>query len=157
MCGRATYAWVECSVVLTLSVTYEGIALACKRDALICEKFFAHTILMSVTMKNTATTQTVVRKESLVFAECRTTSNLSSGRRPPNLRRAKQMVVSWRSTLFSMMKSVVSLPRFVTQALTPFLGNLVIFSLIHGPFGPGLLSTRTQVFSRRGRAAAVAM
>ena len=49
---------------------------------------------MSVTMKKTATTQRVaiLRKKSLVFAECRTTSNLSLGRRAPNLRRAKQMV-----------------------------------------------------------------
>ena len=28
----------------------------------------------------------------MVFAECRTTSSLSSGRRAPNLRRSKQMV-----------------------------------------------------------------
>ena len=49
---------------------------------------------MSVTMKKTATTQTdaILRKKNLVFAECRTTSSLSSGRRAPNLRRSKQMV-----------------------------------------------------------------
>ena len=49
---------------------------------------------MSVTMKQTATTQTVaiLRKKNLVFAECRTTPSLSSGRRAPSLRRAKQMV-----------------------------------------------------------------
>ena len=49
---------------------------------------------MSVTMEKTATTQTVaiLRKKNLVLAECRTTSSLSSGRRAPNLRRAKQMV-----------------------------------------------------------------
>ena len=49
---------------------------------------------MSVTMKKTATTQTVeiLRKKNLVFAECRTTPSLSSGRRAPNLRRAKQIV-----------------------------------------------------------------
>ena len=48
---------------------------------------------MSVTMKKSATTQTVVilRKKSLVFAEGRTTSSPSLGR-APNLRRAKQMV-----------------------------------------------------------------
>ena len=47
-----------------------------------------------MTMKKTATTQTVatLRKKSLVFAECRTTSSMSSGRRAPNLRRAMQMV-----------------------------------------------------------------
>ena len=45
-------------------------------------------------MRKTATTQTIaiLRKKSLVFAVCRTTSSLSSGRRAPNLRRAKQMV-----------------------------------------------------------------
>ena len=49
---------------------------------------------MSVTMKKTATTQTVVirRKKSLLLAECRTSSSLSLGRRAPNLRRAEQMV-----------------------------------------------------------------
>ena len=49
---------------------------------------------MSLTMKKTATTQTVaiLKKKNLVFAECRTTSSLSSGRRAPNLRRVKQMV-----------------------------------------------------------------
>ena len=49
---------------------------------------------MSVTMKKTATTQTVaiLRKKSLLLAECRTTSSLSLGRCAPNLRRAKQMV-----------------------------------------------------------------
>ena len=49
---------------------------------------------MSVTMRKTATTQTVaiLRKKNLVFAECRTTSSLSSGRRARNLRRSKQVV-----------------------------------------------------------------
>ena len=49
---------------------------------------------MCVTMKKTASTQTVAipRKKSLLLAECRTTSSLSLGRRAPNLRRAKQMV-----------------------------------------------------------------
>ena len=49
---------------------------------------------MSVTMKKTATTQTVaiLKKKNLVFAEYRPTSSLSSDRRAPNLRRAKQMV-----------------------------------------------------------------
>ena len=49
---------------------------------------------MSMIMKKTATTKTValLRKKSLVFAQCRTTSSLSSGPRAPNLRRAKQMV-----------------------------------------------------------------
>ena len=49
---------------------------------------------MFATMRKTATTQTIaiLRKKSLVFAVCRTTSSLSSGRRAPNLRRAKQMV-----------------------------------------------------------------
>ena len=49
---------------------------------------------MSVTMKKTATTQTVaiLRKKNLVLDECRTTPSLSSDRRAPNLRRAKQMV-----------------------------------------------------------------
>ena len=49
---------------------------------------------MFVTMKKTATMQTVaiMRTKNLVFAECRTTSSLSSGRRAPNLRRAKQTV-----------------------------------------------------------------
>ena len=49
---------------------------------------------MSVTMKKTATTQTVAipKKKNLVFAECHTTSSLSLRRRAPNLRRAKQMV-----------------------------------------------------------------
>ena len=45
-------------------------------------------------MKKTVTTQTVaiLRKKSLVFAECRTTFSLSSGRRAPNLRHVKQIV-----------------------------------------------------------------
>ena len=49
---------------------------------------------MSVTMKKTATTQTVaiLKKKNLVLAECRTTSSLSSGRHAPNLRRSKQTV-----------------------------------------------------------------
>ena len=49
---------------------------------------------MSVTMGKIATTQTAVipRKKNLVFAECRTTSSLSSGRRAPNLRRSRKMV-----------------------------------------------------------------
>ena len=45
----------------------------------------AHTIFMFVTMKKTATQtfDTLKKKKSLV-AECRATSSLSSGRRPPN-------------------------------------------------------------------------
>ena len=58
------------------------------------QKNIAHSILMSVTLKKAATTQTVaiLRKKSLLLAECRTTSSLSLGRRAPNLRRAKQTV-----------------------------------------------------------------
>ena len=49
---------------------------------------------MSVTMKKIATTQTVaiLKTKNSVFAECRSTSSLSSGRRAPNLRRSKPMV-----------------------------------------------------------------
>ena len=49
---------------------------------------------MSVTMKKIATTKMVVilKKKSLLLAECRTTSSLSLGRRAQDLRRAKQMV-----------------------------------------------------------------
>ena len=57
-------------------------------------KKIAHTTLMSVTMKKTASTQTVAipRKKSLLLGECHTTSSLSLGRRAPNLRHSKQMV-----------------------------------------------------------------
>ena len=50
---------------------------------------------MSVTMRKTATMQTVAilrAKKDLAFAECRTTSSLSSGPRAPGPRRSKQMV-----------------------------------------------------------------
>ena len=93
MSDARAYASGFCAV-FTPPVAYKGITIACKRYTLICKKIIAHTTLMSVTMKKTATTQTVaiLRKKSLVFAECRTTSSLSSGRRAPNLRRTKQMV-----------------------------------------------------------------
>ena len=58
-------------------------------------KIIAHPTLMSVAMRKTATTQTVAilrKKKNLAFAECRTTSSLSSGRRVSDLRRSKQMV-----------------------------------------------------------------
>ena len=82
------------SVVFTLLVAHKGIATACKRYTLFFPpKKKARPTLMSVNVKKTATTpQTVaILKKSLVFAECRTTSSLSPGRRAPNLRRATQM------------------------------------------------------------------
>ena len=102
------------SVVLTPLVAYKGIAIACKRYTLIWNNI-AHTTLMSVTIRKTATTQTVaiLRKKNLVFAECYTTSSLSSGRRAPNLRRSNQMVGLVAIELVSRMESVVSLTRFL--------------------------------------------
>ena len=93
VCGRATYAWYEC--MFTPPVAYKRIAIACKRNTLICKKtFIAHTILMSVTVKKTATMETgaILWKKSLLLTECQATSSLSLGRRAQNLRRAKQMV-----------------------------------------------------------------
>ena len=37
VCGRAMYAWVECSVY-THPIAYMGIAIACERNALTCIK-----------------------------------------------------------------------------------------------------------------------
>ena len=93
---KNTCAGVRCmrglSVVFTPSVAYERIAIACKRNNLKEKK--VHLILMSVTMKKIATTQTVAipRKRNLLMALCRTTSSLSLVRHAQSLRRAKRMV-----------------------------------------------------------------
>ena len=103
---------------------------------------------MSVTTKKTAITQTVaiLRKKNLVFAECRTTPGLSSDRRAPNLRRSKQMV--------GLVAIELVLGDEVCGEL--FLGSSKSSLSFMGPFRPELLSTRTQVFSRRARSVAVA-
>ena len=102
--------------------------LTCKNQ------FIAHTTLMSVTMKKTATTQTVaiLRKKIFVFAECRTTSSLSSGRHAPHLRRAKQMVGLVAIELVLEDEVCGELGQILEKTLTKFLGLLIIFSLIHG-------------------------
>ena len=82
---------------------------------------------MAVTMKKTATTQTVAipRKKSLLLAECRTTSSLSLGLRAPNIRHAKQMVC------LVVLELAVE-ERLLILTFTNVLGLLIFFTLIHG-------------------------
>ena len=107
---------------------------------------------MSVTMRKTATTQTVAIL-NLAFAECRTTSSLSSGRRAANLRRSKQMVglVAIEFVLEDEICGVLDqiLDRVVDKFSWPP-HNLVFDSRVRLV----LSSTKTPVFSRRGRSAA---
>ena len=77
-----------CSVGTTHS---KGIVNACKRYALTCQKQFSH-LNVCDHEEDCHHADAILRKKSSVFAVCRTTSSLSSGRRAPNLRRAKQMV-----------------------------------------------------------------
>ena len=106
---------------------------------------------MSVTMKKAATTKTVAIpvKTSLVLASCRTTSSLSLGRHAHNLHRTKRM------------GDLVAVELAPWDDVLGQRGQILDIGVLQfswpGPFGPELLSTRTQVFSRRARSAAVAM
>ena len=108
-CARATCA-SGLSVVFTPPVAYQGIAIACRRKTFTCKKQnTAHTTLMTVTMKQIATTQTLAipRKESLLLVSvvplpaCLWIDALRTFVVP------SKWLVSLRSNLFSTRKSVV--------------------------------------------------
>ena len=89
---------------------------------------------MSVTMKKTATTQTLAipRKKSLLPADCRTISSLSLGRCAPNLRRAKRVVGLVALELALGDEVCGELGQILEKDVLISLGLLIIFSLIHG-------------------------
>ena len=102
------------SVVCTLRFAYKEIAIACERYTLI-KNIIAHTTLMSVTMRKIATTQTVaiLRTRACCWLSvvplpaCLWVDALRTFVVP-----SKRLVWS-RSNLFSRMKTVVSLARFL--------------------------------------------
>ena len=131
VCGRATHVCIEFSV--STSRRFQG-NRHCLQAKHLDSKNISQTILMAVTMKKIATTQTVAipGKKSLL-AECRTTSRMSLGRRAPNLRHAQQLVrlVSFELAFEDRM-SVAGLVRFLKKTFTNILHLLIIFFLIHG-------------------------
>ena len=139
------------SVVFTHSVAYKGIEIACIRNPLTLKKYRSHHL-------DVCDQEEDCHQEDACHPEEELADGFVSYHRQPVFGSTRTEPSSCQANGWSGRCRTCSLGWSLGLAWPDSwyrrYGLLIILSLIMGPFGPELLSTRTQVISRLGRSAA---